>query len=66
MIVGSYSCPKNVLDKSAEDITLEAHFGTKESFQHFQAHYRTIHTLLLAFPGQHQLVFCTYTHTRPK
>jgi hypothetical protein len=30
--------------------SLEAYFGTKESFRHFQAHYRTIHTLLLAFP----------------
>jgi len=31
-----------------------------ESFHHFQAHCRTIHTLLLAFPCQHQLIFALF------
>ena len=33
---------------------------SQESFRHFQGHYRTIHTLLLAFPCQHQLVFALF------
>jgi hypothetical protein len=40
--------------------SLEAYFWTKESFRHLQAHYRTIHTLLLAFACQHQLVFALF------
>ena len=39
------------------------HLRTKrsqESLHHFQAHYRTIHTLLLAFPCQHQLIFALF------
>jgi len=33
---------------------------SQESFHHFQAHCRTIHTLLLAFPCQHQLIFALF------
>jgi hypothetical protein len=52
--------PKMFWINQQKIFSLEAYFWTKESFCHVQAHYRTIHTLLLAFRCHHQLVFALF------